>query len=120
MALVYLYTDWYSDIIIQGPHHMVMNHLFIGREISKAYSIARPEIPQNVLDYIINYCSTKKFCFKRVVDVGCGTGKSTFSFCHYFTEVIGLDPSQSQLEEAGKLKTSLAGEIYNKIKFHQS
>ena len=37
------------------------------------------------------------------VDVGCGSGQSTFLLCDYFTKIVGLDISETQIQQA-KLK----------------
>eukprot|EP00094_Tigriopus_californicus_P004082 TCALIF_03933-PA protein Name:"Similar to DDB_G0268948 Putative methyltransferase DDB_G0268948 (Dictyostelium discoideum)" AED:0.07 eAED:0.07 QI:0/0.5/0.44/0.66/0.75/0.66/9/2714/238 len=40
---------------------------------------------------------------ERAVDVGCGSGQSTFVLQPHFKEIIGIDVSSTQIEEAKKL-----------------
>jgi len=73
------------------------------------YTKYRPNIyPVVVYEKILSYLEAgngndfkkvdKKY--KLAVDVGCGSGQGTLSLCKYFEEVIGVDPSVAQIEEA--------------------
>jgi ubiquinone/menaquinone biosynthesis C-methylase UbiE len=47
------------------------------------------------------------------VDVGCGTGQSTFNLAPYFKRVLGIDYSDSQIKQAIKAakESSVAGHV---------
>ena len=65
------------------------------------YAKYRPTYPQSVYDTIIDFCRlSSRNTFNTALDVGCGTGQSTFPLTTNFDHVIGLDASKSQINEA--------------------
>ena len=66
------------------------------------YDYARPKCPEKVIDIILKYLGRNP---SVVVDIGCGTGLSTFIWSGISREVIGIDPSPDMLNIA-ILKTS--------------
>ena len=75
-------------------------------DISEAYAKFRPVYPQSVANIIVYYMKSKESLgFDFAVDVGCGSGQSTFLLCEYFNKVVGLDVSETQIQQA-KLKCS--------------
>ena len=77
---------------------------FSTSHISEAYSKFRPVYPQSVANVIVDYMKSKgSLAFDFAVDVGCGSGQSTFLLSDYFDKVVGLDVSETQIEQA-KLK----------------
>lgn len=74
---------------------------FEGKEISSAYSKFRPVYPRKVETTIITYMRSEgSLNFNTVLDVACGSGQGTFLLCNTFQNVIGLDISQMQIEQA--------------------
>ena len=50
---------------------------------------------------IVDYMkSNGSLAFDFAVDVGCGSGQSTFLLCDYFNKVVGLDVSETQIQQA--------------------
>jgi trans-aconitate methyltransferase len=70
------------------------------------YSKFRPILPQQVLDFVLNYLSecidSKEW--NIMVDVGCGSGQSTNNLSNFFRHVYGFDVSPEQIREANKTK----------------
>lgn len=98
-----------------------MTNQFVGSVKSQLYSRFRPVYPSNVLKTIADYCRQgKHFRFKRAVDVGCGSGQSTYSLLGYFEEVVGLDPSETQITEANLSLAKKDETVKGKLKFQIS
>jgi trans-aconitate 2-methyltransferase len=55
---------------------------------------------------------------ERILDLGCGTGHLTNQIAATGAEVIGLDRSQSMIEEARRLYPNLRFEIADATNFH--
>ncbi|XP_043549188.1 putative methyltransferase DDB_G0268948 [Chiloscyllium plagiosum] len=71
------------------------------------YQKYRLPSPNEINDLILNYLQTKKGKpFTLAVDVGCGSGQSTRGLTSYFEEVVGIDISEAQIEEAKKMERS--------------
>ena len=65
---------------------------------SELYNLARPSPPSSLID-IAKQVGRFNSNFK-VVDLGCGTGLSTFFWAEAAKEVIGIDPSEDMLAVA--------------------
>jgi ubiquinone/menaquinone biosynthesis C-methylase UbiE len=63
---------------------------------SHNYAQFRPSYPAEIFDKIVENTTNRK----TVVDVGCGTGQACIQLSSYFDRVIGVEPSQNQLEHA--------------------
>ncbi|XP_053327238.1 uncharacterized protein LOC128501695 [Spea bombifrons] len=76
-------------------------NLFKIRAFSEVYQkLMIPSSPE-VTNRIITYLEKKKAKpFKLAVDVACGTGRSTRPLAPHFEKVIGIDISESQIQEA--------------------
>ncbi|VDI19628.1 Hypothetical predicted protein [Mytilus galloprovincialis] len=83
--------------------------LFESSDHAKYYAQFRPDYPDTVVKSIVDYCKLSNNDFGTAIDIGCGTGQSTYSLKTYFKNVIGVDVSEKQIEQA-KLK-------YHDIKF---
>ncbi|CAC5397006.1 unnamed protein product [Mytilus coruscus] len=77
--------------------------LFESSDHAKYYAQFRPDYPDTVVQTIVEYCKLSYNNFNTALDVGCGTGQSTHSLKTYFKNVIGVDVSGKQIEQA-KLK----------------
>ena len=69
------------------------------------YAKHRPMLPTFVVDKILKYIKDRKCSFDFLVDVGCGNGQSTFVFSSFFTNLLGVDASKSQIEMAKQVNT---------------
>ncbi|ELU09650.1 hypothetical protein CAPTEDRAFT_54831, partial [Capitella teleta] len=79
-----------------------MSHLFTGSTHSHLYRLFRPNYPPELFLKIIDYCRDSKTQFQTCVDLGCGSGQSTFPLAPHFDQVFGVDVSESQIKEATK------------------
>lgn len=61
------------------------------------YNRYRPKAPRLVVDILTAYLGERP---RRVVDLGCGTGLSTFVWMHDADEVIGVEPSDDMRNTA--------------------
>lgn len=78
--------------------------LFESAAHAKLYLKFRSTYPASVLDKILSFLSEKLSPpFNVAVDVGCGSGQSTRFLAPHFREVIGVDVSDGQLQEAQKI-----------------
>ena len=82
---------------------------FSGTNLSVAYAKFRPVYPKDVLDIISHYMRCEgNPKFDTALDVACGSGQSTFLLSGAFQRVIGVDVSETQIEQA-KSKTESSG-----------
>ncbi|XP_019945161.1 putative methyltransferase DDB_G0268948 isoform X2 [Paralichthys olivaceus] len=79
-----------------------MTHRFFeGKEHASVYQKYRVEPPDEVRNIILQYLDEKKGQpHVLAVDLGCGTGQTTRILAQHFKEVVGIDISECQLEEA--------------------
>jgi ubiquinone/menaquinone biosynthesis C-methylase UbiE len=82
-------------------------------DISKTYNRGRdlaPEVLQQWMDVVATHLDER--AVRRIVDLGCGTGRFSPSLAERFTaSVIGIDPSRKMLAEA-RSERSRAGVFY--------
>ena len=64
------------------------------------YSKYRPTYPKAVTGAITNYVTRFGGSLGLAVDVACGSGQSTFHLKDTFKQIIGVDVSKAQIEEA--------------------
>lgn len=62
----------------------------------KAYARFRPEYPPELAGFLASLAPQKT----QAVDVGCGTGQLTQLLSRHFDQVMGLDPSADQIDNA--------------------
>ena len=76
-----------------------MYNAFSGKSHAKSYSAFRPTYPVNYCDLILDYLGHThvKDC---AVDIACGSGQFTHHLAGHFRSVLGVDVSESQIEEA--------------------
>ncbi|XP_053131323.1 putative methyltransferase DDB_G0268948 isoform X2 [Hemicordylus capensis] len=74
--------------------------LFEGREHAAFYQKYRFSPQENVQASVFSYLEKKGASFQLAVDVGCGSGQSTKMLAKRFEEVVGMDISEAQIEEA--------------------
>lgn len=65
-------------------------------EVSKHYAAYRPPIHQMILQSLLD----NKPRFEFGLDIGCGTGVSTYALSPYCRELIGVEPSEAMLKQA--------------------
>lgn len=66
----------------------------------------RPTAPELVVDLLISYLGKAP---GRVVDLGCGTGLSSFVWTNHAREVIGVEPNDDMRTMAQQVRGSLEG-----------
>ena len=64
------------------------------------YDKYRTEYPKEFYDYLFNLVKTKTL--KNILDIGCGTGKSTEPLYHAGINVVGCDHDSKMLDQAKK------------------
>ncbi|KAM6979075.1 putative methyltransferase [Tautogolabrus adspersus] len=75
--------------------------LFEGKEHASIYQQYRFTPPEEMKDIILQYLDRKKGQpHVLAVDLGCGTGQNSRLLAPHFQEVVGIDISECQLEEA--------------------
>ncbi|XP_068592798.1 putative methyltransferase DDB_G0268948 isoform X2 [Cebidichthys violaceus] len=79
-----------------------MTHrLFEGKDHASVYQKYRFTPPEELNNIILQYLSKKKGQpHVLAVDLGCGTGQNSRLLAPHFQEVVGIDISECQLEEA--------------------
>jgi len=90
---------------------------FKGAEHAECYAKYRQCYPAGVYEKIIEYLKSGSESnedkvdvkYKLAVDVGCGSGQGTLPLCKYFHQVIAVDTSEAQIDQA-KLKVG-QGEV---------
>ena len=80
----------YSDTVFANPDH------------ASLYTKFRPSLPQNVLDYVLDFLKQRidSNKWQIAIDIGCGGGQSTQILAKHFRNVYGFDVSQAQIKEA--------------------
>ncbi|XP_050695492.1 putative methyltransferase DDB_G0268948 isoform X4 [Eriocheir sinensis] len=82
------------------------NRFFEGAAHAAAYARFRPHPPQSLIEEVMSYLKGKyNGTLAAAVDVGCGSGQSTWVLAPHFTHVTGLDVSPAQITEATKKNT---------------
>lgn len=73
---------------------------FSTKEHAAGYKTFRLPLPENIVKKITAYLA-QKFELKEctAVDVGCGSGQSTFPIAKHVGRVVGVEPSEAQLAE---------------------
>ncbi|XP_028841071.1 uncharacterized protein LOC114793464 [Denticeps clupeoides] len=80
---------------------MTHHRLFAEKHHASIYQMYRFEPPNELKELILLYLEKKKGKpHSLAVDLGCGTGQNTRPLAPYFQEVVGIDVSESQVEEA--------------------
>ena len=80
---------------------MTTIRLFQGASHAASYAAFRPTYPPAVLEAISRFIKTHSGSgFSSAVDVGCGSGQSTFFLDSLFDRVLGVDISEAQIRNA--------------------
>ena len=75
--------------------------LFEGAAHAASYAAFRPSYPPSVLGAISSFISSQSGSgLFSAVDVGCGSGQSTFFLASLFSKVLGVDVSEAQIKNA--------------------
>ena len=83
-----------------APAQMTTIQLFEKASHAHIYSKFRPSYPKAILDLVSGYITKHGGGFDLAVDVGCGSGQSTFYLKDRFKHCIGVDISKAQVQEA--------------------
>lgn len=81
---------------------MATVQLFERASHAHTYSKYRPTYPKTLLKLLSGYFSRNSCGNDLAVDVGCGSGQSTFQLAEYFSQCTGVDISKAQVAEAQK------------------
>ena len=84
----------------QRSYSRKMIKLFEAKDHAKDYSKYRPVYPKEVLEYVFEYLHEKTNSRDYALDLGCGSGQSTIALSGHFKEVLGLDVSKAQIDNA--------------------
>lgn len=84
------------------------------------YAQSRMQYSQALYDSILDYHKSGGAKLDTVVDLGCGPGLATFKLAEYFTNVIGLDPSEGMIATARARLESEPSTENHSIKFEVS
>lgn len=76
--------------------------LFEEASHASIYRQYRPQYPQKVVEIISDYIKRFSGNFNLAVDVGCGSGQSTFYLKNAFQRCVGVDISSAQVHEANE------------------
>lgn len=79
------------------PNNNVKGNINRFSGFADCYDKYRPEAPRMVAEILTKYLGRKP---SLVVDIGCGTGLSTFVWQDYADRVIGVEPNQDMLGKA--------------------
>jgi SAM-dependent methyltransferase len=75
--------------------------LFEGTAHAASYAAFRPAYPPSLLEAISTFITAHSGSgYDTAVDVGCGSGQSTFFLTRLFRRVVGVDISKAQVENA--------------------
>ncbi len=70
--------------------------MIYSNQIARQYKAYRPPLHK----VILRECLKSKDSFARALDIGCGVGHSSIALLPYCEHIIGVDSSQSMLDEA--------------------
>ena len=73
----------------------------------QAYSRFRPEYPLELSAFLASIAPNKNLA----VDVGCGSGQLTCQLADHFICVAGFDPSDEQIDHAGRRQPRLRDRV---------
>lgn len=77
------------------------HHLFEGKDHASIYQKYRHTPPDEFKNIVLQYLDKKKGKpHVLAVDLGCGTGQNSRLLAPYFQEMVGIDVSESQVDEA--------------------
>ncbi|XP_015792326.1 putative methyltransferase DDB_G0268948 [Tetranychus urticae] len=81
--------------------------LFESEDHASTYVRARPSPPASLINAIVDFLDSGNLrnengSWPKAVDVGAGSGQTTFLIKDYFDEILGVDISAAQIAEANK------------------
>lgn len=89
-------------------------------KISKLFQKVRPKASEKVISKILDFVKEKESPLNLCVDVGCGTGLSTFKLSDFLPDTVqveGLDISEFQVAEANR-QLKLSGKTNVSFRAH--
>ena len=87
------------------------------KKVGKSYHTGRRDYPKELIKDIIKISKINNE--SQILDVGCGTGKSTIPFAKINSTIIGIDISKNMLNVAKKLSKKHKNISYKQISFEK-
>ena len=97
-----------------------MHRLFEDAKLAEKYAKFRPVYPSTVTERIVRFLSPPTTIHGTALDVGCGSGQSTFSLQNYFSKVIGTDISEAQIKQANAARQGQQNNLNCHVSFRVS
>lgn len=88
------------------------------KKVGKVYQSARRDYPQKLIKDIKTISRLSKRY--SLLDIGCGTGKSTLPFAKSGGKIIGIDISAKMIKEAKKASSSYPNVSYKESSFENA
>ncbi|MSR86108.1 class I SAM-dependent methyltransferase [Candidatus Woesearchaeota archaeon] len=87
------------------------------KKVGESYHIGRRDYPKKLIEDIIKISNLNKESL--ILDMGCGTGKSTIPFAKRGYRIIGIDISEDMLKVAKNLSTNYKTAKYKTVSFEK-
>ncbi len=87
------------------------------KKVGESYHIGRKDYPKKLIEDIIKISDINKDSL--ILDVGCGTGKSTIPFAKMKSKIIGIDISENMLKIARIFSAKNKNISYEQISFEK-
>ena len=87
-------------------------------KVGNAYHFGRTDYPQKLINDIVKLSGIQKDSL--LLDIGCGTGKSTLPFVKKGYKILGIDISQDMLRVAKRISRKYETAQYKKISFENA
>jgi len=87
------------------------------KKVGVSYHLGRRDYPKKLIGDVIKISGVNKDSL--ILDVGCGTGKSTIPFAKTGSKIVGIDISDSMLRIAKNLSVKHKNIVYKRVSFEE-